>query len=449
MSLKNATILPVLPVKDNLSFIHKPSGLLANKHVPGAKEYYPLNEPSIGTAFPTIDFAKNAKLPKLFTPLTIRDMEVKNRIWVSPMCQYSSPNGFVTDWHFVHIGGFATRGGGLISMEATAVLPNGRISPEDNGIWSDAHIAPLRRIVDFVHSQGTKIGIQLTHAGRKASMRAPWSQADIKGNSKGPGGSGVATVEVGGWPDDVLAPSEIAFAATYARPKAMTEEQIEEVIHAFEMAALRAKTAGFDFIELHGAHGYLIHQFCSPLSNKRDDQWGGSLENRLRLPIAIMKRVRAAWGPEKPVFYRVSATDWAKGPEQDPSTQEWLQWGLVQTTHLTQALQSSPESSIDLLDVSSGGLWASQKISLGPGYQVFLGEYVKKALPELLVTSVGLITDAKQAEEIVSVKGLDAIWLARELLRNVDFPLKAAEELGVAVKPAAQYERAWTRMLKE
>ncbi|KAF8313826.1 FMN-linked oxidoreductase [Clavulina sp. PMI_390] len=448
MSLNNGKVIPVLPVEDGLSFTHEPTGPLANKPVPGAKEYYPLNEPAIGTAFPATTFAKNATLPKLFTPIKIRDMEVKNRIWVSPMCQYSSPNGFATDWHLVHIGGFATRGAGLISMEATAVMANGRITPEDNGIWSDAHIAPLKRIVDFVHSQGTKIGIQLAHAGRKASTRAPWAQADIRGKNKSAGGKGsdVATLEEGGWPDDTIAPSAIAFTEAYPQPKEMTEEQIEELIKAFESAALRAKAAGFDFIELHGAHGYLVHEFCSPLSNKRTDQWGGqSLENRLRLPIAIASRVRAVWGSEKPIFYRVSGTDWAEGPEQDPNTQEWLQWGPIQSTHLAKAIQSN----VDLVDVSSGGLWAAQKISIGPGYQVFLAEHIKKELPELLITSVGLITDAKQAEEIVSVKGLDAVWLARELLRHVDFPLKAAEELGVVVKPAAQYERAWTRMLKD
>ncbi|KAF8313766.1 FMN-linked oxidoreductase [Clavulina sp. PMI_390] len=452
MPLSNNPVIHVLPVEDSLSFIHEPSGPLANKHVPGAKEYYPLNQPAIGSAFSSAIFAKNAKLPKLFTPLHIRDMEIKNRIWVSPMCQYSSPNGLATDWHLVHIGGFATRGAGLISMEATSVTANGRITPEDNGIWSDAHIAPLKRIVDFVHSQGTKIGIQLSHAGRKASTRAPWGKRDIKGNylSGGEKGSDVATVEEGGWPDDVVAPSAIGFTPAYPEPNAMREEQVEDLVKAFEAAALRAKAAGFDFIELHGAHGYLVHQFCSPLSNKRTDQWGGqSLENRLRLPITIATRVRAVWGFEKPIFYRVSGADWAEGPEQDPATQEWLQWGPVQSTHLARALHSTPEIAIDLFDVSSGGLWAAQKIPVGPGYQVFLGEHIKKALPELLVTSVGAITDAKQAEEIVSVKGLDAVWLAREMLRHVDFPLKAAEELGVVVKPAAQYERAWTRMLKD
>jgi len=338
----------------------------------------------------------------------------------------------------------------LISIEATAVTPEGRISPEDNGIWSDDHIPNLKRIVDFVHSQGGVVGIQLAHAGRKASTRAPWAAFDFTGKNRDPTGSDIATIEEGGWPDDVWAPSAIPYSNQLPVPKALTKEGIVRIQDAFEAAALRAKTAGFDFIELHGAHGYLIHEFLSPLSNERKDEYGGSLDNRLRFLLEIAKRTRKVWGEEKPLFIRISGTDWAEGPEKDENGM-WKQWGLEQSSELVRRVSS--EAGIDLVDVSSSGLWAAQKIPVGPSYQVPLAVYLKKANPNVLITSVGLITDAHQAEDIVKDtgyggKGLDAVWLAREFLRNADFVLKAAEELGVVVNPAAQYHRGWTRLFK-
>lgn len=441
----NPVTVPVLDVQALSNVIH-PGGELPNKEVPGAKEYYPLSEPAIGSALDSSDWPRNKNLPKLFQPVKLRDVTFKNRIWVSPMCQYSSPNGLTTDWHLVHIGGFATRGSGAICMEASAVVPEGRITPQDNGIWSDEHIPGLKRIVDFAHAHGTTIGIQLAHAGRKSSTRAPWAYADLHGKHRSKTGSDVATVEELGWPEEVYAPSAIPFSDSYPKPKALTEEGITRIIDAFEAAVKRAKTAGFDFIDIHGAHGYLIHSFLSPLSNTRTDSYGGSLENRLRFPLEIAKRARAAWGEDKPIFFRLSGTDWAEGPEKDEQG-EWKQWGIEQSAELSRRLVA--EAGVDLIDVSSGGLWQKQKIVLAPGYQTHLSDYIKKNVPNVLVSAVGLITEPKQAEEILQEGKSDVVFLARELLRDVDFPLKAAEELGVVARPAVQYERAWTRLFKE
>jgi len=294
------------------------------------------------------------------------------------------------------------------------------------------------------------IGIQLAHAGRKASTRAPWAQNDLKGANLDGSGSHVATLEEGGWPEDVIAPSAIPFVDTYPHPKEMSAERIASIIDAFEAATHRAKAAGFDFIEIHGAHGYLIHEFVSPLSNKRTDNYGGSLENRLRFPLEIAHRARKVWGDDKPIFYRVSGTDWAEGPEQDESG-TYLQWGVAQSTILAAQLVSA--AGIDLFDVSSGGNWAEQKIPVGPSYQAPLSEYIKKNLPKeasgLVVAGVGLITHAKQAEELIQEGKCDVVWLAREFLRHADFVLDAAMELKIVARPAVQYERAWTRMYKD
>ncbi|KAF7979421.1 hypothetical protein HWV62_42550 [Athelia sp. TMB] len=390
---------------------------MSNINKPAAfDKFMPLNEPPIGTAYTDV----------VGVSYGIANMD--------------SDNGHATDWHLVHIGGFATRGAGAVCMEATAVVPEGRISPEDAGIWQDSQIAPLERIVKFAHAQGTKIGIQLGHGGRKASTMAPWVHSDVALSRNA--GTHIAQKEAGGWPDSVYSASDIPFAEDYPKPIAMTEKDIQYVEDAFISAIERCKKAGFDFIELHGAHGYLIHNFLSPLSNTRTDIYGGqSLDNRLRFPLRLAERARAAW--DKPLFFRLSATDWAEGPEQ--SSGEWKQWGVQQSIILARKLQAL---GIELLDVSSGGNWSAQKISLGPGYQVPFAEAIKKALPDLPIGSVGLITDPHQAEQILAQGKADVVFLARELMRDPHWPMKAAQELGVAVKVANQYERAWTRMLK-
>ncbi|KAI8981391.1 FMN-linked oxidoreductase [Trametes punicea] len=411
-----------------------------NKPVPGADQYLPLNEPSIGTAYPKEIYPQNADLPELFKPLTLRGMTFKNRIFVSPMCQYSSDNGHATDWHFVHIGGFATRGAGAICMEATAVVPEGRISPEDAGLWTDSQIAPLKRIVNFAHAHGTLIGVQLAHAGRKASTYAPWVHSDMARTRRAP--SYVAGKDEGGWPDEVYGPSEIPFSDQYPKPKAMTEQQMQSLLEAFTKAVERCKEAGYDFIEVHAAHGYLLHEFVSPLSNVRTDKYGGSLENRLRFPLEVVKTVRAAW--DKPLFVRISATDWAEGPEKDPGTGEWRQWGIEQSKIYAGELK---KLGVDLIDCSSGGNWVQQKIVLQPGYQVPFAEALKKAHPDLPIGAVGLITEPEQAESYLRDGKADVVFLARELIRTPHWPILAAQKLGVAVKPANQYERGFADML--
>ncbi|KAF9481664.1 putative NADH:flavin oxidoreductase 1 [Pholiota conissans] len=405
----------------------------SNIGVPGAYEYFPLNSPDIGTVR-----EGNEQIPLLFKPLTIKGIEFKNRIFVSPMCQYSADNGHATDWHFVHLGGFATRGVGAICIEATAVVPEGRISPEDLGLWTDSQIAPLKKIVEFSHAQGTKIGIQLAHAGRKASVHAPWVR-----DRTGRGRFDTAPEEAGGWPNAVFGPSDIPFADSYPAPKALTERGLLDIENAFVASIERCKEIGFDFVEIHGAHGYLLHSFVSPLSNNRTDIWGGqSLENRLRFFLRIIKRVREAWAG-KPLFVRISAADWAEGPEKDDNG-VWKQWGIEQSTILVGKLR---ELGIDLLDCSSGGNWVKQKFTLVPGYQVPYAEVLKKAYPNQLVGAVGLITEPNQAEEILQKNQADVVFLGRELLRDPHWAMKAAKDLNVKVKTANQYERAWPSLL--
>jgi 2,4-dienoyl-CoA reductase-like NADH-dependent reductase (Old Yellow Enzyme family) len=412
-----------------------------NKPVPGVNEFYPLNEPSVGTTLSPETFPRNQNVPLLFTPLTIRGVTFANRIFVSPMCQYSSDNGHATDWHLVHIGGFATRGAGGIIMEATTVLSEGRISPEDAGLWTDSQIAPLKRIVDFVHIQGTKIGIQLSHAGRKASTLAPWvkSSADRKHRAN----TSTALAHEGGWPDNVYGPVAVPWSNNYPTPKEMTQADMQYVVDAFVAATNRSAAAGFDLIEVHAAHGYLLHQFLSPLSNTRSDEYGGqSFENRIRFPQRVVEAVREAWG-DKPLFVRVSATDWAEGPERD-SEGKWLQWGVDQTVMLTGELK---KLGVDLIDVSSGGNWSAQKVVVGPGYQVPFAEAVKKAHSDICVGAVGMITSPKEANNVLVEGKADIVSLAREFLRDPHFVMRAADDLGVAVKPAVQYERAWQKVL--
>ncbi|KAF8272835.1 FMN-linked oxidoreductase [Lactarius quietus] len=413
-----------------------------NKPVPGAKEFYPLNEPSIGTTLSLWEtFRRNRNVPPLFTPLTIRGVTFANRIFVAPISQYSSDNGHATDWHLVHIGGFATRGAGGILMEVTAVVPEGRTSPEDAGLWKDSQIAPLQRIIDFAHTQAAKVGVQLGHAGRKASILAAWVQSCVDRTHCA--NTATASANEGGWPDNIFGPVAVPWSDEYPTPKEMTVADMQHVIDGFATAAKRAVVAGFDFIEIHGAHGYLLHSFLSPLSNTRTDNYGGqSFENRIRFPLRVVEAVREAWG-DRPLFVRLSATDWAEGPEQD-SQGRWLQWGIEQTIMFTGELK---KLGVDLIDLSSGGNWSAQKVLVGPGYQVPFAEAVKQAHPDIFVGAVGLITTPKQANDILVEGKADVVSLARGFLRDPHFVLRAADELGVAVRPAVQYERAWQTVL--
>lgn len=355
-------------------------------------------------------------MSELFSPLEIRGIRFKNRIFVSPMCQYSCEDGMPGDWHLVHLGSRAVGGAALVIAEATAVSPEGRISPWDTGMWSDDHVRAFSRITRFVFEQGAVPGIQLGHAGRKASTDAPWR-----------GGSPIPREE-GGW--QPLAPSPLPFAEGYPMPREMTREDIEHVVESFARAARRSLQAGFKVVELHMAHGYLLHQFLSPLSNRREDEYGGSFENRVRLPLEVAEAVREIWPEELPLFVRISATDWVEGG-----------WSLEDSVKLSRRLE---EIGVDLVDCSSGGVVPNAKIEVRPGYQVPFAEVVRKETG-VMTGAVGLITEPEQAEEIVAGGKADAVLLARQLLRDPYWPLHAALELGVDVPWPSQYERAKPR----
>jgi len=318
-------------------------------------------------------------MPGLFDPLAIRDLTFANRVFVSPMCQYSSHDGYANDWHFVHLGSRAVGGAGLIFTEATAVLPEARISPQDLGIWSDGHIEMLGRIVSFIHEQGSIAGMQLAHAGRKASTRRPWETP------------GTVPEHEGGW-KKVVAPSALPFADNYPMPQALTTNGIQEVVSAFAAAARRACQAGFRVIEIHAAHGYLIHEFLSPLSNKREYDYCGSFENRPRLCREIVAAVRSAWPKELPLFVRISATDWIDDG-----------WNIDESVKLSTELKPM---GVDLIDSSSGGNVPHAKIPVGPGYQVAFAERIRREA-EIMTGAVGMITDRDLAIEALS-RGLDA-----------------------------------------
>jgi 2,4-dienoyl-CoA reductase-like NADH-dependent reductase (Old Yellow Enzyme family) len=355
-------------------------------------------------------------MPSLFSPLKIKNIELKNRILVSPMCQYSSEDGFANDWHLVHLGSKAIGGAALILTEATAVSPEGRISPGDLGIWKDEHIPFLKRIVTFIEKQGSLAGIQLAHAGRKASHMAPWL------------GGKALTPDEGSW--QTVAPSAVAFHEGEPLPAELSKDEIKKVITDFQDAALRARKAGFKVIELHGAHGYLINEFLSPWSNKRTDEYGGSFENRIRLLLEIIESVRKVWPDDNPLFLRISATDWKEGG-----------WTESDSIHLAQLLKTK---TIDLMDCSSGGNASGVKIPLQPLYQVGFAERIKKE-SGMLTGAVGLITTAKEANSIVEQGKADVVLMAREFLRDPYFPLRAAQELGVEINWPPQYERAKKR----
>ena len=349
----------------------------------------------------------------LFDPLPIRSLKLRNRIAVSPMCEYSSIDGFASDWHLVHLGSRAVGGAAAILTEAIAVLPEGRISPQDLGIWKDAHIEMLSRIARFVREQGALMGVQLAHAGRKGSTYRPWS------------GSGAIPVSEGGWMP--LAPSAIPFDPSYAMPVAMDEAAVQATIRAFADAARRALAAGMQVIEIHSAHGYLLHEFLSPLSNHRTDSYGGSFENRTRLLREVVSAVRGVWPENLPVFVRISATDWAEGG-----------WDLPQSIELARLLAPL---GVDLIDCSSGGLIPNAKIPVGPGYQVPFSEAVRHEA-KVLTGAVGMITSPQQADSILREGKADVVFLAREMLRDPYFPLRAARELGQSIAWPAQYLRA-------
>jgi len=351
-------------------------------------------------------------MSRLFSPLTLRGTTFRNRAWVSPMCQYSSQDGRPGDWHLVHLGSFARGGAGLVFQEATAVTADGRISPADAGIWTGQQADDYARITAFVRDQGAVPGIQLAHAGRKASTQRPWD------------GHGYVGPADGGW--QTVAPSPLAFG-DWPQPKELSTEEIASVVQAFADAARRSLAAGFEVAEIHAAHGYLAHQFLSPLSNERADGYGGDLTGRTRFLREVVTAVRAVWPEDRPLFVRLSATDWVEGG--------WSVQDTVATARLLVPL------GVDLVDVSSGGLSPAQRITDGPGYQVPFARAVRDGAG-LPVAAVGMITDPAQAEQVVTDGDADAVLMARELLRDPHWPLRAAHELGGEVRWPEQYLRA-------
>ncbi|GAA3008547.1 NADH:flavin oxidoreductase/NADH oxidase [Actinokineospora diospyrosa] len=349
----------------------------------------------------------------LFAPLTIRSVTLRNRIAVSPMCQYSATDGLPDNWHLVHLGARAVGGAGLVFAEATAVEPAGRISPQDTGIWSAAHVDAWRPITEFIKSQGAVPGVQLGHAGRKASVYRPWDD-------------GEGAVAEGGW--QTVGPTDQPFSPSYPVPQALAPADVERLVATFAQAARNAVDAGFEVIEVHAAHGYLLHQFLSPLSNTRTDEYGGDLAGRSRFPLAVVRAVREAVGDDLPVFVRVSATDWTDG-------------GLTvdDTVELARELA---RAGADLVDVSSGGNVATARIETGPGYQVPFADAVRRKA-EVATAAVGMITDPHQAEQVLADEAADLVLLARELLRDPYWPLRAAAALGAEITPPAQYARAF------
>ncbi|KIH95142.1 NADPH dehydrogenase [Sporothrix brasiliensis 5110] len=402
----------------------------------GVPFYTPAQTPPPGTATRSTTF-DGKPIPTLFTPHKIRGVEFSNRFVVSPMCMYSADDGHLTDFHLVHLGQFALNGAALTIVEATAVLPNGRISPEDSGLWQDSQIAPLKRIADFVHSQGNKIGIQLGHAGRKASTLAPWHAAQR-------GEKLFALESEGGWPDNTWAPSAIPYAPDWLQPHEVTLDDIQEIKASFAAAAKRAVAAGVDVVEIHAAHGYLLTQFLSPTTNKRTDQYGGSFENRTRLVLEIVRDVRAVLPDSTPLFLRVSATEWLETVTDAPS------WTVEDTVKLADQL---PALGVDLLDVSSGGNSRDQSIQLHPRYQIDLVPAIKKALraqgskaaDTLQFGAVGFVRDAELAKDAVQKGGdveADLVLAARQFLKEPEFVRRVAHKLGVPISWPTQYGRA-------
>jgi len=361
-----------------------------------------------------LHFGFSSVMSKLLSPLTIKSVTLRNRIVISPMCQYSAKDGFANDWHLVHLGSRAVGGAGLIIQEATAVSPEGRITPADLGLWKDEHKEKLKNIITFVHAHGSAMGIQLAHAGRKASHDLPWK-----------GGKQLAIQNQDAWHS--VAPSAIPFLEGGQPPSELDERGIQKVIEDFKKAARRSADLDYDVLEIHSAHGYLLHEFLSPLSNQRKDSYGGTFENRIRLLLEIVSAVQEVWPKDKPLFVRISASDWAEGG-----------WNIDESVKLAKLLK---QLGVDVIDCSSGGQVPHQKITLGPGYQVPFAERIKKEA-EIMTGAVGLITTATQAEDILTHDKADLIFLARESLRNPYFPMKAAKELNEDFKWPDQYMRA-------
>ena len=354
----------------------------------------------------------------LFTPFTLRELTFRNRVFVSPMCQYSSEDGLPTDWHLVHLGSRAVGGAGMVMVEASGVSKVGRISPTDSGIWSDKHAQAFKPIIQFIQAQGAVAGIQLAHAGRKGSTEAPWE-----------GGEAVPVDDKRAW--ETLGPSAIAFKPEWPAPKEMSVADIVTVTAEFEEAAKHSLNAGFQVVELHMAHGYLLNTFLSPLANHRTDEYGGSFENRTRLPLEIARVVRDVWPKNLPVLVRISATDWVEGG-----------WDLAQSVLFAHELK---KLGIDMIDCSTGGLVPDAKITVGPGYQVPFAEGVKKGA-DIPTGAVGMITEAQQANDIIEAGQADAVFLARALLNDPYWALHAARELGVELAWPRQYDAGKRRL---
>lgn len=393
----------------------------------GVPFFTPAQTPTAGTA--RVPQTNGKPIPKLFTPLTIRGTTFHNRLGLAPMCQYSAKDGHMQPWHLAHYGGIAQRGPGMMIIEATAVQPEGRITPGCVGLWTDAQIEPLKQVVDFAHSQGQKIGIQLAHAGRKASTVAPWL------------GGGTATNAVGGWVENVKAPSAIPFSDDSIVPTEMTAREIEDFKAAWVAAVQRSVAAGVDFIEIHNAHGYLLSSFLSASSNKRTDAYGGSLENRMRLSLEVASLTRGAVGPDMPVFLRVSASDWLEESQPDKAG-----WRLSDTETFARAL--ADQGVVDLIDISSGGLHSAQKVVAGPAFQAPFAAAVKKAVKgsNMVVAAVGMINNGQLAEKLLQEENedLDVILVGRAFQRDTGLAWKFAQDLDVEIAMAAQIRWGFT-----
>ncbi|KAH9828452.1 putative NADPH dehydrogenase [Teratosphaeria destructans] len=385
-----------------------------NRAAPGISYFTPAQIPRAGTA---LVVEGQTSVPKLFQPLKLRGMTLQNRIMLSPLCQYSAEDGHYTMWHKTHIGGIVQRGPGLTCIEATAVTPQGRITPEDVGLWKDSQVRPIAEVVEFAHSQGQKIMIQLAHAGRKASTVAPWLS-----------GGEVAGPELNGWPDDVWGPSPISWNENHAPVKELSLQDIEDLKRAWADATKRALACGFDAIEIHNAHGYLLHSFISPVSNKRTDKYGGSFENRTRLTIEIVDLVRSIIPKDMPLFLRISATDWLE--EQKDEFPE--SWTGDDTARLAPILA---EHGVDLLDVSSGGNHPKQHPHVKPAYQAPFAIKTKRAVGDKLhVGSVGAIENAHLANDLLEKDGLDLVTVGRAFQKNPGLVFQWAEELDQQVQ---------------
>lgn len=425
-----------------MSFNQIKVGVPSNPAAQRVPYYFPEQKPAPGTAL-----SLSNETPLLFQPLKLRSLTLNHRIGVSPLCQYSAEDGHLTDYHVAHLGQFALHGAGFAIIEATAIQPNGRITPQDSGLWKDSQIAPIKRIVDLYHGFGQHVGIQLAHAGRKASTVAPWAAApQLPGtwDNSNPAKmrqSAVAKAEDGGWPDNVVAPSSIIFGEGFVEPRELTIDEIKQYIIDFVSAAKRAVKAGVDMVEIHSAHGYLLTEFLSPRTNKRIDQYGGSFENRTRFLKEVVTAVRSAIPSTMPLWVRVSATEWAADEEGG--------WDIPDTIRLAKELSVL---GVDVLDVSSGGNHATQKIpKTDPQYQTRIAGQIRKSLREaglnMKIAAVGFITTAESARELVQPENngdaaCDIILVGRQFMREPEWVLRVAHQLGVEAKWPNQYHLA-------